>query len=134
MKQLKGYIVNNDRNIVFAIIKPGFLNISGEIIKIITSKEFELIKIKSKLLTINEAKYLYKIHKDEKWYNDLCKYMASGVSIGLLFKYNKSGNPFKTLENIKNDIREKYGESDMRNVLHSSDSYENMLIEQSVYF
>ena len=35
---------------------------------------------------------------------------------------------------LKDEIREKYGESDMRNVLHSSDSYKNFTHESQVYF
>ena len=34
----------------------------------------------------------------------------------------------------KDKIREEYGQSEMRNVLHSSDSYKNFTHEASVYF
>ena len=135
MKHLKDAIqINNDpgKNEIFVIIKPGFLQLSKEIMKMILDAGFVLIKSRVKLLQREEARNLYKIHKDKDFYKDLCKYMASGLSIGLLFRYD--GDPFKVFSDIKDSIREKYGESDMRNVIHSSDSYEHMLEEQQIYF
>jgi nucleoside diphosphate kinase len=43
-------------------------------------------------------------------------------------------DPFGEVKKIKDEIREKYGESDMRNVLHSSDSQENMDAEALIFF
>ena len=135
MKHLKDAIqINNDpgKNEIFVIIKPGFLQLSKEIMKMILNAGFILTKSRVKLLQREEARKLYKIHKDKDFYKDLCKYMASGLSIGLLFRYD--GDPFKAFSDIKDSIREKYGESDMRNVIHSADSYEHMLEEQQMYF
>lgn len=133
MKQLKVYLTDPKKDEVFVIIKPGFLKKSGEIMKIIQDEEFELVKTRTKLLTLKEAQTLYNVHKEEEWYKPLCDYMSSDLSLGLLFK-SKDKDPLKKMGVIKDKIREKFGESDMRNVMHSSDSYEHMLEEQCIYF
>lgn len=132
MKNLKEYLIEPSKNEVFVIIKPGFLNLSQEIIERIENEGFILVKTKTKKLLDIEAKELYKIHEEEEWYESLWKYMSSDLSLGLLFRY--IGDPFKKMESIKDEIRKEFGESDMRNVIHSSDSYEHMLGEQCIYF
>ena len=42
--------------------------------------------------------------------------------------------PLDEFAKLKDKIREEYGESDMRNVLHSSDSYKNFTHESQIYF
>lgn len=133
MKQLKEYLTDPKKDEVFVIIKPGFLKKSDEIMKTIKDEGFELVKTRTKLLTLKEAQTLYKIHKKEEWYKPLCDYMASDLSLGLLFR-SKDKDPLKKMGEIKDKIREMFGESDMRNVMHSSDSYEHMLDEQCIYF
>lgn len=133
MKQLKVYLTDPKKDEVFVIIKPGFLKKSAEIMEMIKEEGFELVKTTTKLLTLGEARALYKIHKEEEWYKPLCDYMASDLSLGLLFR-SKDKDPLKKMGEIKDKIREKFGESDMRNVMHSSDSYEHMLDEQCIYF
>ena len=82
---------------------------------------------------MSEAKELYKVHAQEDFYEDLCKYMSSGLSTAMIL-YKKSDNVFKDFEKLKDKIREEYGESDMRNVIHSSDSYKNFTHESQIYF
>lgn len=133
MKNLKIYLTDPKKDEVFVIIKPGFLKKSAEIMKMIKEEGFELVKTKTKFLTLDEAKKLYLIHKDEEWYKPLCDYMSSDLTLGLLFK-SDDREPLKKMAEVKDKVREKFGESDMRNVMHSSDSYEHMLDEQCIYF
>ena len=137
MKDLNNYIIEhiNDpkKDEVFVIIKPGFLKKSAEIMEMIKEEGFELVKTTTKLLTLEEAKALYKIHKKEEWYKPLCDYMSSDLTLGLLFKSDDK-DPLKKMAEVKDKVREKFGESDMRNVMHSSDSYVHMLDEQCIYF
>lgn len=133
MKQLKMYLTDPKKDEVFVIIKPGFLKKSAEIMEMIREEGFELVKTKTKFLTLDEAKKLYLIHKDEEWYKSLCDYMSSDLTLGLLFKSDDK-EPLKKMAEVKDKVREKFGESDMRNVMHSSDSYEHMLDEQCIYF
>lgn len=148
MNTLKDYIINklgtfNEENAwIFVIIKPGFETLSQAIIEEFTTESpahtaWQLSKVRTKMLLPQEARELYKIHKKEEWYEDLWKYMSSGKTTGLLFvkpEEKMSKKIFKEVDEIKDYIRDKYGESEMRNVIHSSDSLEHMKWESSIYF
>ena len=135
MIQLSEYLNGNMQKYskCFLIIKPGFLNLTSTIISKLLENGWVVDRTVVKLLTLKEAKQLYKVHKDESFYKDLCKYMSSDISRGVIVK--KSGDvKFLDIDSIKDAIRDEFGESDMRNVLHSSDSYEAMLNEAPIYF
>lgn len=125
----------NFENKIFVVIKPGFTSISPTIIKMFMDSGFSFVKNKPKLLTKLEAQRLYRVHQKEDFYSALCKYMSSDVCVGLLFQHAmEPKKAFKITGELKDKIREKYGESDMRNVLHSSDSIENMEREARIFF
>ena len=122
---------------IFIIVKPGFFKYSQEILERFAKDGWELEKSRTKQLLPKEAKALYKIHKDEEWYKPLWEYMSSEPTTAfILINRQKSMTPsiFAETSAIKDEIREKYGESDMRNVIHSSDSIEHMEHEQHIYF
>ena len=142
MKDLKSYLhsvvdpISKDplrKNHVLVVIKPGFENLLGTLCDLFKQKGYKIVKTKTKQLLLSEAKELYKVHAKEDFYEDLCKYMSSGLSTAMIL-YKKSDDIFKDFENLKDKIREEYGESDMRNVIHSSDSYKNFTHESQVYF
>lgn len=138
MKNLASYLSTNisdpmRKNHVFVIIKPGFCNLANELFTIFTDHGYKIVKSKTKRLTLEEAKSLYEVHKKEDFYEDLCKYMSSDITMAFILK-KKSDDIFKEFAKLKDEIREKYRESDMRNVLHSSDSYKNFTHESQVYF
>lgn len=134
MKELGIYNKENQR--IFTVIKPGFLHLAKNIIEIFNKNGWEVSKLRTKQLLRKEANKLYAVHKKESFYNDLCKYMSSGPSLAIIFIRDKLNNDkiYKEVSEIKDRIRKKWGESEMRNVLHSSDSYEHMLKEMSIYF
>ena len=135
MKCLKDYItegLNNQK--IFVVIKPGFLDKAQDILNIYKDEGWKLVSTRVKQLTLKEAKELYKVHKKESFYKELCEYMCSDITRGLIFTKQTNKDEFEEATKIKNMIREKYGESDMRNVVHSSDSIENMKHEASIYF
>ena len=134
MISLYEYITESLNDKIFVIIKPGFLNLSDKILEKFTSNGYELYQMKTKKLLLSEAKELYSIHKEEDFYEDLCKYMSSDLSTAIIFKNSNSKNIFEDTKKIKDSIREQCGESDMRNVIHSSDSLSHMINEQSIYF
>lgn len=120
---------------VFVIVKPGFLTLAPIIVKMFEDEGFKLYQTRSKRLLPKESLRLYYVHKDEDWYYSLCKYMSSDISIGMTFLYNGGDkNAIEKTDSLKKKIREKWSESDMRNVMHSSDSYENMKKESEIYF
>ena len=141
MKDLKTYLIDRNtivsdpmkKDHVLVVIKPGFENLLSTLCDLFKQNGYKIIKTKTKQLLLQEAESLYKVHEKEDFYEDLCKYMSSGLSTAMIL-YKKSDNIFKDFEKLKDKIREEYGESDMRNVIHSSDSYENFTHESQVYF
>lgn len=122
---------------IFIIIKPGFLQYSASILKRFAQDGWDIERSKTKLLLLKEARALYRIHKEEGWYKPLCDYMSSGPTEAFILKNKNikmSPAVFDEVKTIKDELREKYGESDMRNVLHSSDSIGHMMTEKSIYF
>jgi nucleoside diphosphate kinase len=138
MKDIKTFLQDNikdpmSRNHVFVVIKPGFEHLAGLIEEEFKKNGYKTIKMRTKRLMTVEAEDMYIMHKNEDFYDALCKYMSSGITIAYILK-KKSDDIFKEFAVLKDKLREKYGESDMRNVLHSSDSYKNMTHESQVYF
>lgn len=135
-KYVKESLMDSE-NFYFVIIKPGFLHLAQEILKIYKDKGFDLLRIRTTKLNPTFARRLYQVHKKEKFYKDLCNYMSSGLSMGIelnLGNHKPDEKTLKELLSIKDEIRKKWGESDMRNVIHSSDSWENVKKECINYF
>lgn len=134
MKTLASYVTGKQN--IFVVIKPGFLDKSKDIIEKFEREGWKISKMKTKTLLFSEAKSLYISHKKEDFYTSLCHYMSSGPSTAIIFTKDapSSDKIFKKVAAIKDDIRKHFGESDMRNVLHSSGSAEAMKHEMGIYF
>lgn len=128
--------VDDSKQNIFVIVKPGFLDHTQLIIKRFEEKGWKLDRIKTKVLLPSETRRLYDIHKDKPFYKDLCKYMSSGLTTAILFKKDlpMSKKMFIETNKIKDNIRKELGESEMRNAIHSSDSLERLQIERGIYF
>ena len=136
MKNLKEYITEgiNSHKKIFVVIKPCFLDKTSDILDIYKKNGWKLKFTTIKQLMPEEARKLYVIHKKKDFYKPLCEYMSSGITRAFIFTKEMTGDEFKEASRIKDEIREKWGESDMRNVVHSSDSKENMDREAGIYF
>lgn len=119
---------------VFVVVKPGFLEKSNQIIDKFARAGFRFMKMRTKQLSMGEAKRMYYVHKDEDFYYKLCKYMSSGPCLGILFDARGIEDPFKITDELKDSIRKLWGEDEMRNCIHSSDNVENMTKEMAVFF
>lgn len=138
MKSLTNYLASNisdpmRKNHVLAVVKPGFENLLGTVSNLFKENGYTIVKTKSTRLTMEQAEQLYEVHKKESFYEELCKYMSSGPTTAFILK-KKSDNIFDEFAKLKDKIRDEYGESEMRNVLHSSDSYKSFTHEAGVYF
>ena len=138
MKDLSKFLEQNmkdpmRKNHVLVVVKPGFDNLLGKLCGIFIENGYTIVKNKTTCLTLDQAKQLYKVHSKEDFYSNLCNYMCSGPTTAFILK-KKSDDIFKEFEKLKEKIREDFGESDMRNVLHSSDSYKAFTHESQVYF
>ena len=130
MKSLVEFITESQNKREFMIIKPEFLQFRNEILEFLKQHNIIPIQELRKTLTLSEAKKLYKPHSKEDFYENLCKYMSSGDSIGFVL-CNYGNNDLLAL---KDQIRNKYGVDEMRNVVHSSDSGLNVHRESKIYF
>lgn len=136
MKDLKDYINESigERKKIFVVIKPGFLDKTSDILDVYKENGWELEFTTIKQLMPEEARKLYAIHKKKDFYKPLCEYMSSDITRAFIFTKEMTDDEFKEASRIKDEIREEWGESDMCNVVHSSDSKENFEKEASIYF
>lgn len=130
MKQLLDFLKEKQ---AFLVIKPGFLKYTNEIEKILRDNSWFIIKKETKYLSKEICKDLYNIHKDKEWFNDLVEYMSSDMTIGYLLQ-KTTDNPITDMNALKDKIRKRYSINDMKNVVHSSDSTENVRRENKIYF
>lgn len=134
MKHLTQTINESMKSKVFVVLKPGSLDLAQTVIERFAQDGWTVSQTTTKKLLLSEARTLYKVHRKEDFYNDLCEYMCSDICRAFIFEKAGVLDPFKEVKKIKEEIRETYGESDMRNVLHSSDSLKAMDNEASVFF
>ena len=130
MKNISEYITEQENKKEFVIIKPEFLQYRNEILELLKINKIIPVRELRKTLLMSEAKKLYKMHSKEDFYDDLCKYMSSGDSIGFVM-CNYGGTD---MGKVKDEIRKRYGQDEMRNVIHSSDSGINAYRESKIYF
>lgn len=120
----------------FIIIKPEFLKYTDEIIRDLHRHDFVIIEAKEKTLTKNEAETIYSCHKDKPFFNKLIKYMTSSPCIGMivLSPFSDRESSIEILKKLKEKYRKRYGIDKTRNVIHSSDSYQNVIYEAETFF
>ena len=120
----------------FIIIKPGFLKYTDIIIKDLHRHDFIVIEAKEKTLTKDEAEIIYSCHKGKPFFDKLIKYMTSGPCIGmiLLSPYSDRESAIETIKQLKDKYRKRYGIDKTHNVIHSSDSYQNVIYEAEAFF
>ena len=143
MKNLRHFITEHlstpEDAKAFIIIKPGFLEYKDEIFKYCADKGFIMHDHTNPMkLTNKQITDLYGCHSKEDWYDDLCKYMASGeiIAAEYVFDYDKHPgvNTISLMKEIKHHFRDKYGKDDMKNCMHSSDSLKNVQREGKIIF
>lgn len=123
-------------NLLFAIIKPGFIQHKKAIKEMITATGyFSIVRARKTTLSKEQAAELYTDKKKEDYFDGLVKYMSSGPCIIMKIKDNGTApHPIKDLIRIKEECREKYAKSPMKNCLHSSDSFKNAEREIKICF
>lgn len=117
----------------FCMLKPGFLSHEEEFEKILKDNGWKILGKKQKKLSEDKAKELYISHKDEDYYDDLCKYTASDDVIAYKC-FKECDDPIKDMDELKDEIRDKWGKSQMKNAMHSSDSLNNVKRESKIFF
>ena len=120
----------------FIIIKPGFLRYTDNIIRDLHRLDFIVIEAMEKTLTREEAETIYSVHKGKPFYEELIDYMTSSPCIGmiLLSPFSDRESAIETLKQLKEKYRKRYSIDKTHNVLHSSDSYQNVIYEAEAFF
>ena len=126
-----------------AIIKPDAYKkgASGKIIDRIIKEGFEIMGMKSLLLTRGKAEGVYEIHKDKPFFNELTEFMSSGKCVLLALRRENAVDKWREVIGSTNPneadsgtIRKLFGSNTGNNAVHGSDSKENGNIEISYFF
>lgn len=118
----------------FVILKPGFTKYKDQLLTLLKNDNWQPIQIEELTLSDKQVKELYSPHKGKDFYNDLCSYMTSGEIIAISL-YKECSDPIGDMNKIKDKVRTVWGNNDeMKNVMHSSDSLENVERESKILF
>ena len=127
----------------FSIIKPDATkrNITGSINKIIEENNLRIIAQKRILLSKNQAKEFYQIHKDKLFFNDLIDFMTSEPVVVQVLEGNNAVIKYRDIMGATNPenadegtIRKIHALNIQQNSVHGSDSEENANFEISFFF
>jgi nucleoside-diphosphate kinase len=127
----------------FSIIKPDATrrNLTGAVTKMLEEAGLRVVASKRIMMTEEQAKGFYEVHKDRPFYGELVSFMTSGpVVVQVLegedaVKRNRdvmgATNPADAAEGT---IRKAYAENIEANSVHGSDSEENAATEIAFFF
>ena len=126
-----------------SIIKPDGVkkNIIGKILNRFEDAGFEIINIKLKNLTSEEAGKFYEMHQDKPFYPELIKFMTSGPCIPFVIRGKNAIKSVREIMGATNPkeanagtIRFDFADSIDSNIIHGSDSVESAKREISFFF
>jgi|TARA_A100001388_G_C28684573_1_gene458091 nucleoside-diphosphate kinase len=119
-------------------IEQGFML---PILNMIQDAGFNIIALKYKKMTTDEAEQFYSIHSDKPFFKDLIKFMTRGPIVAAALEKNNAVEDFRALigstdpeDALDGTIRKKYAKSKGENAVHGSDSDENAAIEINFHF
>lgn len=126
-----------------SLIKPDATkrNLTGAINARFEQAGMRIIAQKRLHLSMAQAQAFYKVHCERSFYNDLCKFMASGPIVAQVLEAQDAVAKHRTLMGATNPanadegtIRRDFGLSVEENSVHGSDSQENAAIEIAFFF
>ena len=130
-------------NRTFTMLKPDSIEPGCmlPILNMIQDSGFNIIALKYKKMTTDEAEQFYSIHSDKPFFKDLIKFMTRGPIVAAALEKNNAVEDFRALigstdpeDALDGTIRKKYAKSKGENAVHGSDSDENAAIEISFHF
>lgn len=136
MRTLKKYyedLVLNPEPNAFCMLKPGFAQYKDEFEKQLTANGWKIINHCTKRFTRQEIEDFYACHKEKDFYYKLCDYMITD-DCECYTCYKRCDDPIKEMSKFKDKIRDEWGEDEMKNAMHSSDSKENVIRECKLVF
>lgn len=126
-----------------SIIKPDATkrNLTGEINQMIESNGFRIVAQKRIMLTLEQAKKFYEVHKEKSFYGELCAFLSSAPVVVQVLEKENAVADYRKLMGATNPtnaeegtIRKRFALSVDQNSVHGSDSLENAAIEISFFF
>ena len=130
-------------NRTFTMLKPDSIEQGNmlPILNMIKDAGFNIIALKYKKMTMDEAKQFYSIHSGKPFFKDLIKFMTRGPIVAAALEKNNAVEDFRALigstdpdDALDGTIRKKFAKSKGENAVHGSDSDENAAIEISFHF
>lgn len=113
----------------------------GEIINRFENEGLNILALKVRKLTTEEARSFYAVHKDKPFYDDLVKFMTSGKMVALALEGENAISrvrdimgPTNSKEAPEGTLRAKFGTDIEKNAVHGSDSPESAKIEIPFFF
>lgn len=124
------------------VIKPDAVKAKrvGKILSLI-EENFNIVDIRMRYLSEEEARQFYKVHKGKPFYESLVKFIISGPVVGVLIEgenvvallreFIGATDPSKA---YPGSIRALYGTNIQENAVHASDSLESANFEIPFFF
>ena len=131
----------NERTL--SIIKPDGVsrNLIGEVIRRIEGQGLKVIAMKMILLTKEQAKGFYAVHKGKPFFESVTDFMSSGPCIVMVLegedaikKYRKLMGATNFEEAEEGTIRREFAKDIEKNIVHGSDSMETANFEICFFF
>lgn len=125
------------------VVKPdGFRrHLTGRILARFEEKGLQIKNLTSFNFTIEKAQEFYVVHRDKAFFNDLVKFISSGLVVACILEGTNAINAVrlmigatKSFEATPGTIRGDFGLGITDNIIHASDSYESFIKESRVIF
>nr|MBP3724156.1 nucleoside-diphosphate kinase [Campylobacter sp.] len=126
-----------------SIIKPDAVKkgVIGKIISRFETNGLRIAAAKKLLLSTDDAKRFYEVHKDRPFYGELVEFMTSGPVVVMVLEGENAVAKNRELMGAtdpqkaeKGTIRADFADSIDANAVHGSDSLENAKIEIAFFF
>ena len=127
----------------FSIVKPDAVRkgFTGAILAEIDKAGFQIVAVKKKSISLEQAKGFYYVHKERPFFNDLCAFMSSGPLVLLVLEKDNAIADLRKLMGATNPanaeegtIRKNFAGSIQENAIHGSDAEETAAFEIGYWF
>ena len=126
-----------------AILKPDSVaaGVAGKILAHLESEGFRIVTIKKLVLTREQARAFYAVHRERPFYDSLVAFMTEGPVMPLVLEREDAVRHLRQTmgatdpaEAEPGTLRALYASSIERNAVHGSDSPENAELETAFFF
>jgi nucleoside-diphosphate kinase len=126
-----------------SIIKPDGVsrNLIGEVIRRVEGQGLKITAMKMILLSKEQAKGFYAVHKDKPFYESVTNFMSSGPCVVMILEGEDAIKKYRKLMGATNykdaeegTIRREFATDIEKNVVHGSDSKETADFETGYFF